>query len=178
MRKAFLQKGNIVVEFDLLASEAVGNSATVTEKTVEDGSIISDHIKIGQTSFSITGKITTNTFDKLQKLRKFYTDREFLFYSGRNEQENVIISDFPTDHTKENLNGFDFSMTLVVIDISTTKIIESNNNVDDDLANKIAIETNQGQANLISTNEITVPTAKLLVENQQAKLLGRGYFVS
>lgn len=121
--RAKLTNTIVDVEFDVLTGESVSNSSTVTDKTVEDGSIISDHIQINPLITSINGIMTKNAWDNLQRLRGFYNKKEILKYIGRNGINNVVIESFETGHPRENQGGFDFSITLKQIKLTQTQIV-------------------------------------------------------
>ena len=45
LSRAKLTNGVTTVEFDVITSEIISRNATITDKTVENGSVISDHVQ-------------------------------------------------------------------------------------------------------------------------------------
>lgn len=121
--RAKLTDNIIDVEFDVLTDETVTLSSNVTDKTIEDGSIISDHIQLNPLITSISAIMTINAWNNLQKLRNFRNSKKILKYIGRNGIDNVIIESLDTTHPRENQGGFNFSMTLKQIKITQTQIV-------------------------------------------------------
>lgn len=122
--RAKLTDGTTSVEFDVLTSEQVQRSARVTDKTIEDGSIINDHIQFNPLTVGITALMTINAYSSLQRLLAFFNQKQILTYIGRNGVGTVVIESLDTNHPRENQGGFDFTMTLKQIRITTTQQVE------------------------------------------------------
>jgi len=54
------KKGNFIaeIELDVIVSESVQTSSTITSNTVENGADVNDHIIINPMSFSMTGIVS------------------------------------------------------------------------------------------------------------------------
>lgn len=124
VRRAKLKSEIDEVEFDALLSETVSRSSLITDKFVEKGSIISDHIQENPLIVTIEAVMVKNAPTNLKTLRKFIEKKELLTYIGRNEVNKVAIETLDTVHPKENLGGFNFTMTLKIIKTTESQQVE------------------------------------------------------
>ena len=112
------------VEFDVIESENPKDSVTVTDKPVESGQDVSDHVKQNSSIINIRGQMTEDAADKLQILKRYQKDGELLKYVGRNIYSNMVIEELDREHGVTNRNGFQFSIKLKQVRIATAKEIE------------------------------------------------------
>lgn len=118
------------VEFSVVESENPSNTAEITEKPVEKGQDIVDHVKIKPFSMSITGvAVGEDAAQKLQKLLEYFNKGQLLTYVGRNVVTNILIEQFDRVHDNSVSNGFAFSMKLKQVRIATAKEIAIKNPV-------------------------------------------------
>ena len=146
--------GNI--EFDVIESENPKDSVTVTDKPVERGQDVSDHIKQSPSIINIRGQMTEDAADKLQVLKKYQKEGTLLKYVGRNIYPNMVIEEFDREHGVKNRHGFQFNITLKQVRIATAKEVEINMASPKD-ATKVKPVTNKGKQQ---------PKQKRLAENQ------------
>lgn len=124
MARAYITNGTLNVIFDVITSESVTRSSVVTDLTIEDGSDINDHIQFDPEIVAVSGRVTTDAPTMLNRLVSFFENRNILTYVGRNGVNTVVIESLDTDHPRENIGGFDFTMSLKRLRITTTQRIE------------------------------------------------------
>lgn len=101
------------VEFSVIEEESPEITAEITERTVERGSDIVDHVRVRPIVLNISGVIVgDDAGQKLSKLREYARKGEVLRYVGRNIFANMVIQSLPTQHTVQIRNGFSFRMVL------------------------------------------------------------------
>lgn len=112
------------VEFSVVESESPSDTAEVTEKPVEKGADVADHVKIKPFTLPIAGVVVgDDAAQKLQRLLEYYRSGQLLTYVGRNVAANMIIEQFDRAHDSKVSNGFAFSMNLKQVKIATAKEI-------------------------------------------------------
>ena len=114
------------IEFDVIESENPKDSVTVTDKPVESGQDISDHVKQNSSIINIRGQITEDAADKLQVLKKYQKEGTLLKYVGRNVYPNMVIEEIDREHGVRNRLGFQFNIKLKQVRIATAKEVEIN----------------------------------------------------
>lgn len=152
-RVIILEKAKIGnIEIDVVESERVNNRVEVTEKPVEKGQDVSDHVKPKPVTIDLIGAVVgDDASDKLQKLKKYQKDGELLEYIGRNAYNNMVIEDIGTAHEVQIRNGYEFNIKLKHVRIATAKEVEIkvNNPVTKEPDKKTAIKvkptTNKGK---------------------------------
>ena len=121
MRRAKLGE----VEFSVIESENPQDSVTVTDKPVESGQDVSDHVKQNPSIISISGQmIGDDAADKLKMLRKYLKEGALLKYVGRNIYDNMVIEDINRVHPVANRIGFGFTIKLKQVRIATAKAVQ------------------------------------------------------
>lgn len=114
------------VEFDVIESENPRDSATVTDKPVESGQDVSDHVKQNPSIINLRGQMTEGAVDKLQVLKKYQKEGTLLKYVGRNVYPNMVIEEIDREHGTRNRQGFQFNIRLKQVRIATAKEVEIN----------------------------------------------------
>lgn len=121
MRRAKLGE----VEFSVIESENPKDSVTITDKPVEIGQDVSDHVKQNPSTISIPGQMVgDDASDKLKMLQKYQKEGTLLKYIGRNMYDNMAIEDIDRVHPVANRFGFGFTIKLKHIRIATAKTVE------------------------------------------------------
>jgi curved DNA-binding protein CbpA len=140
------------VEFDVIESENPKDSVTVTDKPVESGQDISDHVKQNSSTINIRGQMTGDgAADKLQTLKRYQKDGELLKYVGRNIYSNMVIEEIDREHGVDNRNGFQFNIKLKQVRIATAKKVKikvanpKTKKQDKRTATKVKKTTNKGK---------------------------------
>ena len=144
------------VEFDVIESENPKDSATVTDKPVESGQDVSDHVKQNPSIINLRGQMTEDAAGKLQVLRKYQKEGTLLKYVGRNVYPNMVIEEIDREHDARNRLGFQFNIKLKQVRIATAKEVEINIASPKD-ATKVKPVTNKGKQQ---------PKQKRLADNQ------------
>lgn len=132
------------IEFDVIESENPKDSVTVTDKPVESGQDVSDHIKQSPSIINIRGQMTEDAADKLQVLKKYQKEGTLLKYVGRNVYSNMVIEEIDREHGIRNRLGFQFNIKLKQVRIATAKEVEINMASPKD-ATKVKPVTNKGK---------------------------------
>lgn len=139
------------VEFDVIESENPKDSATVTDKPVESGQDVSDHVRQNPSIISLRGQMTEGAADKLTILKRYQKNGELLKYVGRNAYSNMVIEELDREHGVTNRNGFQFNIKLKQVRIATAKEVEikvanpSTKRQDKRTATKVKKTTNKGK---------------------------------
>lgn len=107
------------VEFDALLQENIDYDADVTDKAVEKGADISDHMKAKPFTASLSGVMVEEAEAKLEALKKFQEDAELLTYIGKSSLENVAITSIQVEHTVENFEGYNFDIRIQEVKIAS-----------------------------------------------------------
>lgn len=132
------------IEFDVIESENPKDSVIVTDKPVESGQDVSDHIKQSPSIINIRGQMTEDAADKLQVLKKYQKEGTLLKYVGRNVYSNMVIEEIDREHGIRNRLGFQFNIKLKQVRIATAKEVEINMASPKD-ATKVKPVTNKGK---------------------------------
>ena len=132
------------IEFDVIESENPKDSVIVTDKPVESGQDVSDHIKQNPSIINIRGQMTEDAVDKLQVLKKYQKEGTLLKYVGRNVYSNMVIEEIDREHGTRNRLGFQFNIKLKQVRIATAKEVEINMASPKD-ATKVKPVTNKGK---------------------------------
>lgn len=120
MRKAKLGG----VEFTVVTSESITDSATVTDNPVEDGVNVSDHIKQEPSQLAISGIITGEyASEQFERIKNHKERGRLVGYIGRNRYRNMAIESVNKIYDKSNKEGFAFDVSLKEVRVSKAKKI-------------------------------------------------------
>lgn len=139
------------IVMDAVVDESPSNTADVTNKPVEKGEDISDHMKIKPYTVRLKGSIVNDAPAKLELLRTYQREAKLLTYVGRNIFKDVVLTNLETDHSVENAKGFDYSITLQHVKIAKPETFEVNvknpesKKQDAKTATKVKEKTNAGR---------------------------------
>lgn len=139
------------IVMDAVVTENPSNTAEVTNKSVEKGEDIADHMKAKPFTVKLSGSIVNDAPAKLALLRSYQKEAKLLKYTGRNIFTNVVLTSLDTNHTVENAEGFDYSITLTHVKIAKPETFEVNvknpktNKQDAKTATKVKAKTNSGR---------------------------------
>ena len=144
------------VVLDAMVEEEVKHSADVTDKPVEKGQDISDHMEQRPFGVRLEGSIVDDAPSKIETLRRYQKDKELLKYMGRNMFADVVLIDLNTRHIPSNAEGFDYIITLQYVKISKPETFEvkvsnpETKEQDAKTATKVKQKTNSGRQQLQS----------------------------
>lgn len=118
---ASINGDGINVLFDAITSEKRSRGGKVTSSPIEGNKTINDHFVKNPDSLAIAGVCTRRASNKLANLSRLFNNGVLCRYYGINNVGNVIITKLDTTHGGQLGNGFQFTMTLAFVTISTTQ---------------------------------------------------------
>lgn len=123
-----LTDGKNDVIFSVVKEEEDTRANEITEKPMEDGNSVTDHIHNKPITLRIEGVVTKrpNSEKAYSQLNKFWRERKLLKYYGRVTIGNVQILNLNTSRDKNIADGFEFSMVLQHIIITKKKTVKIN----------------------------------------------------
>lgn len=148
-KKTKIKLGGVIM--DAVVSESVDFPADVTNKPVEKGEDIADHMKAKPFVAKLSGSMVDDAAGKLEILKQYQKDAVLLTYVGRTALSDVVITSLNTKHPVENAEGFDYDITLTHVKIAkpeTFKVTVKNpetNKQDKKTASKVKDKTNEGR---------------------------------
>jgi hypothetical protein len=96
-----------------VTSETVTHTSEVTDKAVEDGGNIADHMKERPDTVAISGVcVGDDAWPRLARIRKMRTERQLVTYTNRNIFTSMSVTSINTDHDSTVAGGFKFDITL------------------------------------------------------------------
>lgn len=118
------------VYFSVVDDENPTDSVRITDKSVEDGQPLVDHIQAEASTIRVQGMIVgDNASEQLQLLKKYMYNGERHTYIGRNMYNDMMIESIPRNHTRKISNGFEFTINLINAKIAKTKTFKFENAV-------------------------------------------------
>lgn len=114
------------VYFTVVEKETYTYSNEITDKPVEDDSVVSDHIQNKPITISLTGVIIgdgTYPQQQLDLLRRYCIQGVVDNYYGMQTLWNFAIVSFENEHTCEVANGVKFTMTLKQIIAARKEVV-------------------------------------------------------
>ncbi len=116
------------VELSVVLSDEPTADVEVTEKPVERGQDVSDHVKKKPEVLNISGVVVgDDAAAKLSKLKEYQRTGKLLTYINRVWYTNVVIESLNTRHGTAVRNGFEFDMTLKLVRIAVPKEVAITN---------------------------------------------------
>ncbi len=161
--------GNVEV---MITDESVGKFSEVTERPVESGAI-TDNVKKMPDTVELTGTVTSDGWAVKRMLDEYHDNGTLITYTGKSAYDNMVIEAFDVDYTSENKDGFNFSMTLKEIKVSTARIIVQDSItvpvVEEEIETQVKPVTNAGLQTLRDRAE----RISARVEGLWARITGR-----
>jgi hypothetical protein len=158
--------GGVAVLGEVLLSHVDADNPThsfeVTDKAVEDGRSIADHMKERPPTLSISGTILgEDAWPRLARIRKYQTDKELVTYTNRTIYSGMAITNVDTSHSGATANGLRFNITLKHVRRAAPAVVELTA-VPPALATKAAPTQNAGTRQPQSTSRQADDNARLL----------------
>lgn len=101
------------VELSVVTNETPTFPNEITDKPVEKGQNVADHISNQPITLTVDGVVIgADAADKLQKLRTYRNEGALLQYVGRNILGNCVIQELQTSHDSSIRDGFKFTLRL------------------------------------------------------------------
>lgn len=149
MEKKRIKLGDIFM--DAVVDENPNMTADVTNKAVEKGQDISDHMKQNPYTLKISGSIVKESAEKLELLRSYQRDAKLIKYVGRGVYTDVVLLSIDTKHNSNNATGFDYDLSLQHVRIARPETFEVKvkdpvkKEKDPKTATKVKAKTNAGR---------------------------------
>ena len=106
------------VLLDCTTAEEVSKTADVTDRPVEKGEDISDHMKTKPYSVRLSGTMVNDPEGKISTLEKMMADAELVEYIGKRKLKDMVITSFSTKQNKQVSNGYDWDISLKSVKIA------------------------------------------------------------
>ncbi len=97
-------------------------SSQVTSSPIEGGGKITDHAVLDPIKFSINGIVTSPA--EYTALEAMWRNRELLTYRGAEAFDDLLITSLKRTRSKDNLNGYTFTITFQQITITTAAFVD------------------------------------------------------
>lgn len=169
------------VYFSIIEDEEPTDSVRISDKAVEDGQPLVDHVQAEASTIRIQGMIVgDNASEQLQLLKSYMYNAERHTFIGRNIYSDMLIESIPRKHTRKISNGFEFTISLINAKIATTKTFTFKNSVNPTTKNKdVTIKTktkavtNSGRKPIKKTEskaKTNTPRRRTVVERKDYQL--------
>ena len=145
------------VLLDCTTAEEVSKTADVTDRPVEKGEDISDHMKTKPYSVRLSGTMVNDPEGKISTLEKMMSDAELVEYIGKRKLKDMVITSFSTKQNKQVSNGYDWDISLksvkIAKPISTKKQVKNPETKapDKKVETKVKQVTNAGRKQMQNT---------------------------
>jgi len=101
------------VLLDVVEADKPTRTFNVTNKAVEDGANISDHMKEQPTTLSISGLIAgSDAWTRLSRIIRYQRDKQLITYTNRVVHSNMAITKIDTNHGADTANGVEFTIQM------------------------------------------------------------------
>lgn len=148
------------VEIDAVTREAPEYASEVTDKPVERGANISDHVRPQAIICRLTGVFAGPTAQaRLDRLLQYWQNAERMLYVGRNVYRGLVITEFGTQHGAETADGFIFDISLRQLQTTTAIPVT------------VAAPDMAGQANQAGNHGLQLPGTVDADQGQRASFL-------
>jgi hypothetical protein len=147
------------VLLDCTTAEEVSKTADVTDRPVEKGEDISDHMKTKPYSVRLSGTMVNDPEGKIYTLENMMSDAELLEYIGKRKLRNIVITSFSTKQNKQISNGYDWDISLQSVRIAKPQTLEQKvknpqtKKTDKRVETKVKQVTNAGRKQMQNTSE-------------------------
>lgn len=117
-----IKLGSILL--DCTTAEEVSKTADVTERPVEKGEDISDHMKTKPYSVRLSGMMVNDAEGKISSLEMMMVNSELLTYIGKRKLKDMVITSFSTKQNKQIANGYEWDLSLQSVKIARPQTIK------------------------------------------------------
>lgn len=114
------------IDLDAVVTEAETKNADVTNRPVEKGEDIQDHMKVKPYDIRLTGTMVEDAMGKIDTIEGFQKDAKLLTYVGRRQIENLVITSFSTKFSKDVKDAYDFDISLQEIKLAKPETFKLN----------------------------------------------------
>jgi len=149
--------GGVAVLGDVLLSHVTSDNPShvfqVTDKAVEDGQSIADHMKERPASLTISGTILgPDAWPRLARIRQYQTNRELVTYTNRTIYSSMAVTNVNTVHGGATANGLSFNITLRHVRRARPATVQLTS-VPPAVATKAAVPQNAGTQQIRDTDK-------------------------
>ena len=136
-----------------VTKETITHSSEVTDKAVEDGTNIADHMKEHPVLVSISGVcVGEDAWLRLSRIRQMRTNRQLVSYANRNIFTSMAVTNINTDHDSTIAGGFKFDITLKHVRRATHAVVQLTS-VPSAVATRANLTQNAGTQQLRATDK-------------------------
>ncbi|MCL2617914.1 MAG: hypothetical protein FWD98_02550 [Defluviitaleaceae bacterium] len=101
------------VLLDVVEADNPSRTYDVTDKAVEGGANISDHMHERPTTLTISGVIVgADASTRLSRIIRYQTNRQLVSYTNRVIHTNMAITNIDTNHGRKIANGLSFRIRM------------------------------------------------------------------
>lgn len=144
---------------DCTTAEEITLNADVTERPVEQGEDISDHMKTKPYEVKLAGSMHKDDADsKISRIEALQKDAELVEYIGKRRLKDMVVTSFSTRQNKHNLRGYDWTISLQSVKIAKPKSAKQKTKnpetkkADPKVDTKVKEITNAGRKRMQNTN--------------------------
>lgn len=153
------KKGNFIgeIELDVIISESVQTSSTITTNPVENGADVNDHIIINPMTFSMSGIVsdtkvgilgglntiesftrqTSPSQDAWEELLELQANRvPFTLVTNLKSYDNIVIENLSVTQDKDSSNSLNFTANLKEIIFVGSAVLSAAQFADQDIADQ------------------------------------------
>lgn len=158
----FIVGNGISVNLGVVTSESVNNSGQVTSAPIEGSKTVNDHFIVSQRTVSISGMVTERGSTIRNRLVRIFEAGALCRYTGKNIVSNCVITKFTPTESVENIDGFNYTITLAVVVISTPQTFTygTTNVTQREISANINTPTNTGTQQPTTTREDATTTRR------------------
>lgn len=101
--------------------ESVKRSTSISDHSVEEGMVITDHVQRDPLEIQLSGYLVGSDAETIKtNLEKLQKDGSYVKYIGKEILSKAVITDFDTSRTIEIDGGMEFSMTIREIRVAVS----------------------------------------------------------
>jgi len=114
------------IELDAVVTEAETKNADVTNRPVEQGEDVQDHMKVKPYDIRLTGTMVNDAMGKIDIIEGFQKEAKLLTYTGRRQIKNLVITSFSTKFSKDIKDAYDYDLSLQEVNIAKPDMFKLN----------------------------------------------------
>lgn len=114
------------IELDAVVTEAETKTADVTNRPVEKGEDIQDHMKVKPYDIRLTGTMVEDAMGKIDSLETLQKEAKLLTYTGRRQIDNLVITSFSTKFSKDVKDAYDYDISLQEVKLAKPETFKLN----------------------------------------------------
>ncbi len=122
MATGILYNSEGTVTFDVVESEQLTLSSSVSDNAVEDGDSVVDNVRVEPEGLKITAHLTgSNAKTMHRRLMDFWQNKTISTFAHKNAISSVVIETLSSTSDASNKNGYKLDITLKKIKRATLK---------------------------------------------------------